>query len=162
MRYLLLVLIPFGSILLDSVFFSRFTLWGAIPDLILIFITFYALFHGSRPGFMYGFLCGLFEDLYLGRFIGANALSKALVAFIIGKLEVNVFKDNLMVGFIGVILATVINFIIMTVLFLVTTPDMVFNQAILINLGGQLIYNGLLSLPLYIWYYRVARKYIVK
>jgi len=133
-----------------------------VPDLLLIIITFYALLRGSRPGFVYGFLCGLLEDLYLGRFIGTNALSKGVVAFIIGKLEVNVFKDNIMVGFIGVISATVVNFIIMTLLFLVTVPDMVINHNVLINMGGQIIYNGLLSLPLYIWYYKVARKYIVK
>jgi len=162
LRYFLLFLIPFLSIFLESTLFARFTLRGVVPDLILIFVVFFAIINGSRTGFGYGFLCGLFEDLYLGRFIGMNALAKGLSAYLIGKLEVNVFKDNLMVGFGGVLLATVFNSILMLLLALITMPDLAIDKFILLDLSGQLVYNGLLSIPFYIWYYRAARNGLLK
>ncbi len=162
MRYLVLLLIPLLSIFLESTLFGHFTLRGVGPDLILIFVVFFALINGSRNGFGYGFLCGLLEDLYLGRFIGMNAISKALTAFVIGKLEVNVFKDNILVGFGGVVLATVFNSIVMLLLALISMPQMVIDKSILYDLSGQLVYNGLLSIPFYVWYYKAARSGFLK
>lgn len=157
LRYLVLFLIPFLSIFLESTLFGHFTLRGVGPDLLLIFVVFYAIIYGSRKGFSYGFLCGLLEDLYVGRFIGMNALSKGLTAYVIGKLEVNVFKDNLLVGFGGVVLATVFNSILMLLIALLSMPHLVLDKSMLLDLSGQLVYNGLLSIPFYIWYYRSAR-----
>ncbi|MGE5544206.1 MAG: rod shape-determining protein MreD [Bacillota bacterium] len=157
MRYLVLFLIPFLSIFFESTLFGRFTLRGVGPDLMLIFVVFYAIIYGSRKGFSYGFLCGLFEDLYVGRFIGMNALSKGLTAYLIGKLEVNVFKDNLLVGFGGVVLATVFNSIVMLLIAILSMPHLVLDKSMLLDLSGQLVYNGLLSVPFYIWYYKSAR-----
>ena len=125
--------------------------------MVLIFVVFFAIINGSRKGFSYGFLCGLFEDLYVGRFIGMNALSLGLTALVIGKLQVNVFKDNLLVGFGGVVLATVINSIMMLLFAMISMPHLIFDKYMLMDLSGQLVYNGLLSIPLYIWYYRSAR-----
>jgi rod shape-determining protein MreD len=137
-------------------------LGGAIPDLILVFVTFYAILNGSTRGFSYGFLCGLFEDLYVGRFVGMSAISKGLTALVIGKLEVNVFKDNIFVGFGGVVLASVLNSILMLLLAMVTGKSLMLDKSTLFKLGEQLIYNGLLSIPLYVWYYRSSKSGLLK
>ncbi len=162
MRILMLTLIPILSILLESVFFSNIPLWGAIPDFILIFVTFYALTNGSRSGFGYGFMCGLLEDLYLGRFLGTNAVALALTALLIGKLEVNVFKDNVLVGAAGVLAATVLDALFMLGLAWVGNHDVMINRAMLWELGGKLILNGVLSVPLYMIYYRTAKEYFAR
>lgn len=158
MRVLLLIVIPYLAIFLESTLFSRFSLRGTVPDLVLIFVTFYALLNGKRAGFEYGFLCGLFEDLYLGRFIGMNALAKGLTGYLVGKLEVNVFKDNILVGFGGVIFSTVLNSILMLLLAQLGHPNLVIDKSFLINLSGQVVYNGLLSIPFYVWYYKISKK----
>lgn len=163
LRYaVLFFIIPFLSLFLESTLFGRFTLRGVGPDLMLIFVVFYAIINGSRRGFSYGLFCGLLEDLYFGRFIGMNVLSKGLTAFVIGKFEDNVFKDNFLVGFAGVVMATFLNFLLMLVIGLISMPHLVMDGYMLVDLSGQLFYNGLLSIPFYIWYYRSARSGLLR
>lgn len=154
MRILILILLPYLSIFLETTLFSHFSIRGMVPDLVLIFVSFFAIVNGSRSGFAYGFLCGLFEDLYLGRFIGMNALAKAITAYLVGKLEMRVFKDNILVGFAGVIAATVINEAFLLILAALSWPKLVLGPSMVYNLMGQVAYNSLLSIPFYIFYYK--------
>ncbi|MGE5396737.1 MAG: rod shape-determining protein MreD [Chitinophagales bacterium] len=156
MRFLLLILIPYLSIFLETTLFSRFTLRGIVPDLVLIFVTFYSIWNGPKAGFAYGFLTGLLEDLYMGRLIGMNALAKGFTAYLVGFLGESVFKENILVGFGGTVAATVLNAIFMFFLALVSTPDIVINKSVMINMIGEIVYNGLLSIPFYVWYYKTA------
>ena len=66
--------------------------------MVLVLVIFYAIFNGANRGTVYGVMCGLLEDLYMGRFIGINAISKGVTAYVIGRLQGNVFKENLMIG----------------------------------------------------------------
>ena len=59
---------------------------------------------GRGLGTIYGLLCGSLEDLYLGRFIGVNALSKAFTAYLVGHFQDRVFKENILVALIAVFL----------------------------------------------------------
>lgn len=157
MRWVALFLLPYFSIFLETTLFSRYSLQGIVPDLVLIFVTFYAIDNGAMPGMKYGFLCGLFEDLYMGRFIGMNALAKGITAWVVGRFEVDVFKQNILVGFGSVFLGTVVNAILLFLLGMFAFPHFVVDKSIFLNLSGQVVYNSLLSIPFYVWYYRTAR-----
>ena len=109
MRYIMLAFVPIISIFMQSMFFNSFRLGPAIPDLMLIIIIVFALHAQAKKGAVYGFLCGLVEDLYIGSFIGINALSKAITAYIIGSFQTSLFKENLMVGVFGIVAGTLIN-----------------------------------------------------
>lgn len=162
MRYLVLVVLPFASLFFETTFFYRYSIWGTVPNLIIVFVAFYALLNGSRKGMAYGFGCGLLKDLYLGRFIGLNAASMAITALIIGKWEVKVFKENFLVGLIGALTATAINSILILVFLSLSTSDVGVAKTIVVELGGQLLYNALLSVPLYIWYYKSSKRGILR
>jgi len=152
-RIFILILLPWLAILLQSTIFSTYSIKGTVPDLVLIFVAFFALINGEKKATVYGFLCGLLEDLVLGRFIGMNALAKGLTAYILGKLQGNVFKENIMVGVLGVLLATCINTLSMFLMSLVVLP--VFHMDLGLGMGiiYQIIYNIVLTVPLYLWYY---------
>ncbi len=162
MRYLVLMLLPFLSIFLQSTFFSTYSIKGSIPDLMLIFVVFFALFNGSKNAAIYGFLCGLLEDLYMGRFIGMNALAKGATAYLIGNLEGSVFKENLLVGIITVIVGTVINGIFMFILSLLTFHVFHFDFNLFTSIWYQSIYNILLAAPIYAWYYHSTKNGILR
>lgn len=154
MRWFTLALLPIISIFLESTLFARFSIRGAVPDMVLLFVSFFAIIYGPKAGFRYGFLCGLVEDLYTGRFIGLNAVTKALTALFIGRWEVNVFKENILVGFGGTIIATLLNAVLLVFVSALTIPGFALKQETLTVFSGQLLYNALLSVPFYIWYYR--------
>ncbi len=157
MRYLVLLFLPFTAIFLQSTLFSFYTINGALPDIVLVTVACYAILNGARKGAAYGFLCGLLEDLYLGRFIGINALAKGLTAYIIGSLQGNVFRENILVGVLGVVIATLINSGFLFVLNLLNMELFHFDTIIFHALLYQNIYNVLIAVPVYVWFYHSSR-----
>lgn len=162
MRSLILVLLPFLAIFLQSTLFRAIPIQGVVPDLLLILVIFYAVFNGSSKGAMYGVACGLWEDLYLGRMIGVNAISKGITAFILGRMQGNVYQDNLMVGLIGVVTGTVINAMLLFIISMVAIPGLGLDRALLADLLFQGIYNIVIAIPLYIWYCRSSRAGVLR
>ncbi|HWQ76087.1 MAG TPA: rod shape-determining protein MreD [Syntrophomonas sp.] len=158
MRYILLVLLPFLSVFLQTTIFADISIRGVVPDLVLVFVIFYALLNGANKGVVYGLLCGLLEDLYTGRFIGMNAVSKAATAYIIGKFRRRVFTENLGVGIFCVIIGSMINALINLILAFVYFTVFNISLHLLINVCYQILYNVLLATPLYIWYYRSSKR----
>ncbi|TDA70051.1 MAG: rod shape-determining protein MreD [Clostridia bacterium] len=78
----------------------------AVPDLLLVAVALEALFYGPRQGAVIGLLYGLIEDIYLGRYIGLNALVKTLVGYGIGWGENRIYRDNLLVPVLVLVTAT--------------------------------------------------------
>lgn len=150
-RYVVLAFLPFLAIFLQSTLFNHYSIKGAIPDLVLIFVIFHALFTGERRGTVYGVLCGLLEDLYIGRFIGVNLVAKGLTGYIMGKAQGTVFKENLLVGIIGVAAGTLINSLAVAVLMMVNGSML--DLEVLYSTLYQCLYNLLLAGPIYLWYY---------
>ena len=162
MRYLILVLLPLLALLLQTTLFSSLAIQGTVPDMILIMVIFYAIFNGATKGTVYGAVCGLLEDLYLGRFIGSNAVSKGVTAYIIGRLQGNVFKENILVGVIGVIGGTLVNSFIILLLSIISSGSIKFTKFIVWGIGWELVYNLIITIPLYIWYYRSSRRGLLR
>ncbi len=157
MRYLMLCLLPVLSLFLQSTLFSAYSIKNTLPDLVLVFVIFYALLNDARKAAQYGFWCGLLEDLLLGRFIGMNALAKGLTGYLIGALQGNVFKENLAVGILSVLIGTVLNYLFLFFTSLVLGVMTEADRQVLITLFFQASYNLLLATPLYVWYYNSSR-----
>lgn len=153
MRWLIHILLPFLAIFLQSTFFSAYSIKGAVPDLLLIVVIFFSLLNSRKQSPVYGFCCGLLEDVYMGRFIGLNAVSKAITAFFLSRLQQNVFKENILVGMIAVFVGTIINLGLVLLLSLFKFNAIHWDDSLFITILFQTLYNTLLSGPLYIWYY---------
>lgn len=162
MRYFILFLLPFIALFLQTTIFRAYPLQGVIPDMILILVVFHALFNGASKGTVYGVLCGLLEDLYVGRFIGMNALSKGITAYVVGRLQGNVFKENVLVGVISVLGATLLNYLLIFILSLLSSQVFNLDKSILLDLFYQGVYNSLISIPMYIWYYRSVHRGLLR
>jgi rod shape-determining protein MreD len=161
-RFVLLALLPLIAIFLQSTFFASYSIKGVVPDLVLVFIIFYALLNGAEKGARYGLICGLLEDLYIGQFIGMNALSKAATAYIIGRLQHRVFTENVAVGVISVIVGSMINALMLLVLAWAYFAAFNIGPGFFINVLYQIIYNVLLTTPIYIWFYQSSRRGLLK
>jgi rod shape-determining protein MreD len=162
LRILVLILLPWLAIFLQSTIFSFCNIKGTTPDLVLVFVTFFALFNEPGKGSFYAFFCGLLEDLYMGRFIGLNALSKGLTAYIVGRFQGSVFKENIFVGVIGVLIATVINSIFLFLLSVIVFEVFHIDIGMLYSILYQSIYNAVIAIPLYIWYYNSSKNGVLK
>ena len=162
MRYFMLAFLPFLALFLQSTVFRAFSINSAIPDMVLVLVIFYALFNGDRKGTVYGVMCGLLEDLYIGRFIGINSISKGITAYIVGRLQGNVFKENLIVGIIGVIGGTVLNSGLLFILSLSSFEVFNLDHSIFIDMVYQGVYNTLIAIPMYVWYYHSSNRGLLR
>lgn len=162
MRYVVLLFLPILAIFLQSTFFHAYSIKGTVPDIVLIFVIFYALLNGAGKGTIYGLLCGLLEDLYTGRFIGISAISKAITAFAVGKLQGNVFKENILVAITAVVVGTLINSVLLLLLALISFKLFKIDSHIFLEMLFQVIYNTLITAPVYIWYYHSSRRGLLR
>jgi len=162
LRILILIILPWLAIFLQSTFFSAYPIKGTTPDLVLVFVTFFALFNPVEKGTAYAFACGLLEDLYMGRFIGLNALSKGLTAFILGQVQGNVFKENIFVGILSVLITTVLNSLFLFLLSLMVFDVFHLDTGMITSIIYQVTYNALVAVPLYIWYYNSAKSGVLR
>lgn len=62
---------------------GRLQLWGAYPDLVLLYLTWIALRFGRMPGMLSGFGLGLVMDALYGTW-GIHAFTKTLIGFLVG------------------------------------------------------------------------------
>ena len=70
-------------LLLQWLVFSRLKLWGAYPDIVLLYAAWFALRHGRMPGALMGFVLGLTMDALYGTW-GMHAMVKTLTSFMLG------------------------------------------------------------------------------
>lgn len=108
-RYFILILLFFISLILQSTLFSHLTFAGTKPDLVLILTVFFALLNGPRAGALAGLTGGMLQDLMFGRYIGMNAFAKLIVGYLFGILERKIYKDNILIPMASVFLAAFLN-----------------------------------------------------
>jgi rod shape-determining protein MreD len=161
-RFIVLALLPLLAIFFQSTLFASYSIKGVVPDLVLVFAIFYALLNGAGKGARYGLLCGLLEDLYTGRFIGMNAVSKSVTAYIIGRMQHRVFTENVAVGILGVVIGSLLNAVLLLIIALVYFTAFNLTISFLINALYQVIYNVLLTTPIYLWYYQSSKRGLLK
>jgi len=74
---------------------------GIIPDLIVIYVVIFSLRNGQLKGPFFGFLVGLFFDLFSGGLLGSAMFAKTLAGFIAGYFykeddEEDIFSNSVL------------------------------------------------------------------
>jgi len=109
LRVIAITLVVIFSLVLQATIFAELAHVGLtiVPDLVLIIAVSYGLLKGPWYGGIVGLTAGLLSDLYAGGLIGVGALNKMLSGFLAGLLEKTIFKDNLLIPAISLLVATV-------------------------------------------------------
>ena len=80
------VLLGLGVVLLQWLVFGRLRLWGAYPDVVLLFVAWVGLRYGRVSGTVAGFLSGLLMDILYGTW-GIQMFVKTVMGFLVGLFE---------------------------------------------------------------------------
>ncbi|MCY0899613.1 MAG: rod shape-determining protein MreD [Firmicutes bacterium] len=70
---------------------------GYVPSLILPLTVIIALYETPRRGLLVGCIGGLMQDLWAGRLWGLNAVTFALLGYLVAHLESRIVRDNVFV-----------------------------------------------------------------
>ncbi|WP_027717005.1 rod shape-determining protein MreD [Desulfovirgula thermocuniculi] len=95
MRSLFFLGALFGlALLLQVTLAGMISLWGAVPDLVLLPVVFHGLWRGSREGALWGFAAGLGKDFLCGHYLGLSALSLSAAGYLAGWAESRLYKES--------------------------------------------------------------------
>lgn len=81
-----LVLYALGVVLLQWLVFGRLTIYGAYPDVVLLFVAYAALRFGRVTGAVTGFGTGLLLGAVYGMW-GSHMLVKTVMGFVVGQFS---------------------------------------------------------------------------
>ncbi len=138
------------ALILQTTLFASWSFLIVVPDLILVLVVLFSLINGPTFGAKFGFFSGLGTDLLVGEMIGLGALTKMIIGITVGLLSKRFYKENYIIPFISVVIATVIDqllYVLGMLLFGRTISLFVVLKKFILPL---LVYNGILTLLLYL------------
>ena len=94
--------------ILQTVFFSEFTIAGVMPNIFIILMLYIGLYMGRTMGTIYGIIYGIFIDLWIGKTIGITSIGLALIGLISGILDKTFSKDSRLIVILMGIICTII------------------------------------------------------
>lgn len=106
MLELLVLIISFIGLSLQSSFFATYAFLGIKPDLLLVLLVFYAIFKGPVRGGITGACLGLLEDLYIGQVLGPCLLIRLLIGAGVGFFSRNIYKESALIPLLVLLFAT--------------------------------------------------------
>ena len=86
--------ISYLILLIQSVLLSNIFHGYSKPDLILLLVIFYALYHGPKQGMIIGMIFGFCVDVLSGGIFGANIFVLGLLGYLSGFLMERVYRDH--------------------------------------------------------------------
>ncbi|MBU2699781.1 rod shape-determining protein MreD [Sporomusaceae bacterium BoRhaA] len=131
------------------------TLNGIKPDLLLITVLSTGLLVGKEKGVAVGFFAGLLADLASGGVFGSHTLSKMAIGYGAGMLERKVFKENILLPLLAVMVATVIHSVLMTGILVFLGFRVEIISLVMHNLLPLLAYNVIVAVPIHLIIYKI-------
>lgn len=147
--YILLFIAFVIIYLLQSIFFSHFTIAGIMPNLFVIFMLFIGLYMGRTMGAIYGIICGIFIDIWIGKSLGITSVMLAIIGVISGLFDKTLSKDSRITVLLMGITCTIIYEVMLCAIQYVIIGTNVETIAFLKILVIEVIYNALLIIILY-------------
>lgn len=147
----LLVVLAIGQ----ATIFSRFPLFGIVPQFALVVAICWALLRGPYEGLIWAFIASLFLDLFSIGPLGSTALPLMIAVLVITQVR-QIIPENpyalppLLVG-----LAMVVYMVLYTLLLQVTRPGVGWQW--LQQLPATVLLHAILTLPVY-WLLRVLAR----
>ena len=93
-------------------FLPLISVYGVVPDLLLLATVSYAFLRGSAWGGFVGFSIGLMEDLSVGSVFGLHAFTLTLIGLFFGRFSDRVFKEQFFLPITASIAATFAKYVI--------------------------------------------------
>jgi rod shape-determining protein MreD len=82
--YLRSTFVALALLILQTTFVPFLSIQGYVPDLLLIWVVYYAIRRGQLEATVAGFAAGLLQDLISTQFLGLAAFSKTITGFAAG------------------------------------------------------------------------------
>lgn len=141
----LMALTVFGGGVAQATVVPALRIGDVAPDLPLILVVLLALRRGPELGGVAGFAMGLLQDTAGGGLIGVQALTKALIGFVVGSLAGGLRGTQPLVQVPGLALLTIVEGLLRYGLLKLFHFPVPFGELMLYVVLPQALYNGFLG-----------------
>lgn len=135
--------------LLQTIFFSHFTIAGIMPNIFIILMLYIGLYMGRTMGVIYGIIYGIFIDIWIGKNLGITSIALALVGLLGGIFDKTFSKDSritvLLMGIVCTIIYEVALYFMQYLTMGINVEIIKFIKILLI----EVLYNTILIIILY-------------
>ena len=111
-KYRFFVLFFFVLFVLQFSFLPLISIYGVVPDLLVLATVSYAFLRGSSWGALVGFALGLMQDLSACSFFGLHAFTLTLIGLFFGRFSDRVFKEQFFLPITASVAATFAKYMI--------------------------------------------------
>lgn len=87
-----------AALILQTTILDHVAVRGVKPDLVMLLVVLNGFLLGTREGAFLGFVGGVVEDLFSGSYIGLNALSKMVAAYLAGAAGERLYRENTLIA----------------------------------------------------------------
>ena len=99
--------------LIQTIFFTHFTIAGIMPNVFIILMLYIGLYMGRTMGVIYGIIYGILIDIWVGKSLGLTSVALALVGILGGLFDKTLSKDSrLTVLLMGAICTIIYEFVL--------------------------------------------------
>ncbi|MFQ5451412.1 MAG: rod shape-determining protein MreD [Nitrospinaceae bacterium] len=154
---ILLILVLFS---VQTTLLQFFSFAGVTPDLALIFVVFSAIQFRGNLGIGMGFMVGLIQDCLSGGLLGANTLSKSLVAFFFSTLKDKIIVEGFLPIFLFIITASLMDGLIGYLVLVTLLKGAIPGKFLISTLPVYAVYNALVG-PVLFYILGGIRKWIL-
>lgn len=135
--------------LIQTIFFTHFTIAGIMPNVFIILILYIGLYMGRTMGVIYGIIYGILIDIWVGKSLGLTSVALALVGILGGLFDKTLSKDSrltvLLMGAICTIIYEIVLYFFNYMFFKINIEIYSFLKILFI----ETIYNVLLIIIVY-------------
>lgn len=135
--------------LIQTIFFTHFTIAGIMPDVFIILMLYIGLYMGRTMGVIYGIIYGILIDIWVGKSLGLTSVALALVGILGGLFDKTLSKDSrltvLLMGAICTIIYEIVLYFFNYMFFKINIEIYSFLKILFI----ETIYNVLLIIIVY-------------
>lgn len=149
MRFFYIPIIVIINFLLQTTLFNFLRIGGVAPNTALIIIVTIALLKGKKTGAILGLSVGLLQDLMFNDVIGVYTLIYFLIGYGVGLVDNKVYKENSFIALIFTGGATILFYLLFNFLMYFLAVDVSFKAMFKNIIFIELIYNLVLSIPIY-------------
>ncbi len=109
MRTVINVLLALLALMVQSSFGSRLSIFGLVPDFVLLLVIYIGLSRGRFEGVFFGFVTGFVQDVYSPGALGIGMLSKTIIGFGVGYGQGKVPVESASVRWVAIFFTALIH-----------------------------------------------------
>lgn len=145
--------------ILQTAVFPHFPVLGVIPLLPLLFSIAWAIIHQPEDGIMWGFIAGLFLDLFSISYIGISSLTLVICVTAVVLVADTISESGYVTMLALTLVGTILYILVYTILLRIWGLSNSFN--LILTLLPLLLLHVILGLPIY-WVLNSLRQLFVQ